>query len=448
MPCFAISTPSYYMPTKVIGICGAVVLSFSFSFSGKAQRFLSDYDSSLFIRDTVVNTVRRFENLHFSGYMQPQYQVAENEGIQSFEGGNFGEHVRNRFMLRRARVKMDYVLHNKDNSIPRALFTFQFEATERDVNIRDMFVRVYEPKSQSLSLTMGLFARPFGYEVNLSSSYRETPERGRMSQTLMPSERDLGAMVSFEPRKPIGKSLRIKFDVGAFNGQGKSGPAEFDNYKDIISRLSMKPMKISRSLSLSAGLSYMNGGWRQDTRYRFETRTVGQNAMFVLDSNESNIGDKAPRKYYGADAQLVLKHAWGKTEWRAEYWKGTQPGTISTTVNPGTLPTGPTYIRNFDGGFFYFLQNLFNENWELVVKYDWYDPNKKAASGQIGKAGTNLSATDIKYGTLGTGITRYFSDNLKFLIYYSMVRNEKTTLAAYKDDLQDDVFTLRMQLRF
>jgi hypothetical protein len=31
-------------------------------------------------------------------------------------------------------------------------------------------------------MTAGFFARPYGFEVNLGSSYRETPERGRMSK--------------------------------------------------------------------------------------------------------------------------------------------------------------------------------------------------------------------------------------------------------------------------
>ena len=225
-------------------------------------------------------------------------------------------------------------------------------------------------------------------------------------------------------------------------------PAEFDSYKDLISRLTIRPFRISRALSLSGGLSFLHGGWRQNTKYRYETQTVGGNTMFVVDSSLDNIGSKAPRQYYGSDAQLVFKHEWGKTEWRAEYWRGTQPGTALTTANPGTLPLLPTYIRNFDGAFFYFLQNIINENWELVLKYDWYDPNTKVAAGDIGKGGTNLTAADIKYSTLGAGITRYFSGNLKLLAYYSFVRNEKTALNGYTEDLPDDVFTFRMQLRF
>ena len=425
-----------------------VLLLWGLPFVSMAQRFLSDYDSTLFLKDTVVSTVRRFENLHISGYMQPQFQIAQSKGINSYEGGRFGDHVSNRFMIRRARVKLDYILTPKTGSLPKALFTFQFEATERDLNIRDMFVRVFEPKKQVLSATMGLFARPFGYEVNLSSAFRETPERGRMSQTLMPSERDLGMMISWEPRNKSRRKPALKWDAGFFNGQGKSGPAEFDNYKDLITRLSVKPYQLSRAVRVSAGLSLLYGGWRQESQYRYTTGTFNGNTSFVIDSSLSNIGRKAPRQYQGADVQIKLKHRWGQTEWRAEYWWGTQPGTATSTTNPGTLPEGPMYIRRFDGAFFYFLQNIINPNWELTVKYDWYDPNKKVAQTQIGKSSTRFTAADVRYNTLGLGLTRYFSDNLKLLAYYSFVRNESTLLPGYTADLPDDVFTFRMQFRF
>ena len=426
------------------GFCCLLAIFVLIQTEGKAQRYLSDYDSAIFERDTVAKVAKRFENLYITAYIQPQYQFAQSKGIESFEGGNFEEHADNRFMLRRARLRFDYRMPGKAGDFPAALFTFQFEATERDVNVRDMFVRIFEPKKHNLALSLGLFSRPFGYEVNLSSSYRETPERGRMSQTLMPSERDLGGMISYESTKQ-GKSLPIKFDIGLFNGQGKSGPSEFDSYKDLISRLTLRPVSITKNLSFSGGLSYLNGGWYQPTKYRLEI-PKGSSGAFNIDSSLSNIGAKAERIYKGADLQLALKHGWGKTEIRGEYWWGTQPGTDETTRNPGTLPDGPTYIRSFDGAFFYLLQNIVNEQWELVAKYDWYDPNTRAVSGDIGAS--NLTAADIKYATLGFGLTKYFTDNLKILAYYAMVRNEKTALAGYTADLDDNVFTLRMQLRF
>ena len=409
------------------------------------QRYLSDYDSTLFIRDTVRPLVKRFENLNISGYMQPQFQVAQAKGAPSYEGGNFSEFSNNRFMLRRARLKVDYILASKDKSFPKALFTFQFDATERGVFVRDMFLRLYEPKSQNLSVTMGLVARPFGYEVNLSSSYRETPERGRMSQILMPTERDLGVMFTYESQK-AGHKSPLKFDVGLFNGQGLAGPTDFDSYKDLISRLTLKPVNVSKSISVSGGLSFLNGGWRQATKYKYEMGEKNGNKYFVVDSSESNIGEKASKEYYGADVQLGYRHRWGKTELRAEYWRGKQPGTSTSTTNPGTLPLTPTYIRNFDGAFFYFLQNIINQKWELMVKYDWYDPNTKAKEKEIGSS--NLTVGDIKFSTLGVGITRYFSGNLKILAYYDFVRNENTLLQGFTSDAKDDIFTLRMQVRF
>lgn len=419
-----------------------------FCLVARGQRFLADYDSTLFIRDTVRPVMKRIANLYFSGYIQPQYQVAEQKGIETYAGGNFQEYADNRFMLRRARLKADYFVPSKNSHIPMALFTFQFEATERDVNVRDVFVRVFEPKRQNFSLTAGLFSRPFGYEVNLSSSYREAPERGRMSQILMPSERDLGAMISYESQKPTRKNPQFKIDAGFFNGQGKSGPAEFDSYKDLISRATLKSLPLGSNLSLSGGLSLLLGGWVQTTRYEYRMGEKNGVTDFQVDSSLSNIGDKAPREYYGADAQLAYKHGWGKTELRGEYWKGSQPGTATSTVNPGTLPTGPTYIRHFDGAFFYFIQNIINPRWEVVAKYDWYDPNTKVAGKEVGQGGTHLTRADVRYNTMGVGLTHYFNDNLKILGYYDMVHNEETNLSGYTDDIEDNVFTLRLQLRF
>lgn len=411
------------------------------------QRYLADFDTTEFVRDTLRPFLNRFQNLNIGGYMQPQFQVAQQKGEPTFEGGPFSEFSSNRFMLRRARVKVDYIIPNVNSHLPYALFTFQIDATERGANVRDMFVRLYEPKHQKFSFTTGLFARPFGYEVNLSSAFRETPERGRMSQTLMPTERDLGAMVSFEtPRTQ--KELPFKWDAGLFNGQGLSGTTEFDSFKDLISRITLKPMAFSKSLRVSGGLSLLYGGWRQGTKYRYTMANVSGAQQFVLDSSEGNLGAKAPRHYYGADVQIVKRQRHGKTELRAEYWMGKQSGTALTTLNPGVMPVVPTYIRNFDGAFLYFLQNIVNEKWELMVKYDWYDPNSKVKGSDIGKSATNLSATDIKYSTLGAGLTRYINANLKVLVYYDWVMNEKTALPDFLKDHEDNVLTCRVQVRF
>lgn len=411
------------------------------------QRYLSDYDSSLFIRDTVRSVIRRMENLSFSGYIQPQFQVAQSKGAPSYNGGNFSEFSNNRFMLRRARVKIDYQVPSRHGRLPVAVFTYQIDGTERGVVTRDMFIRLYEPKHQNFSLAMGLFARPFGFEVNLSSSVRETPERGRASQILMPSERDIGAMITYD-RQGGKKKSKLKLDAGLFNGQGLSGTTDFDSFKDVISRLTIKPYKLSDNISLSGGLSLLYGGWRQTNKYRYEMAADNGSSYFKADSSIGNIGEIAPRHYYGADAQLAYKHSWGKTELRGEYWKGTQPGIATSVTNPGTLPTTPTYIRNFDAAFIVLLQNIANDKNEVMVKLDWFDPNTKARGEEIGHNHSNMTVADVKFTTLGLGLSRWINDNVRFLIYYDIVTNEKTKLGEYTKDIKDNVFTARFHFRF
>lgn len=433
------------------GLFISLLIVFSSS-AGYSQRYLADLDSSFFIKDTVRPFIRRFENLRISGYMQPQFQVAQSDGAQSYEGGNFAQYSRSRFMLRRARVKIDYLLMSKEKS-PQALFTFQIDATERGVIVRDMFIRIYETKKNNFSMTAGFFARPFGYEVNLGSSYRESPERGRMSQILMPGERDLGVMFSFEPQKKENKLYHLKLDAGFFNGQGASGTTDFDSHKDFISRLTIKPYSFKK-IEISGGLSFLRGGWKNGTQYVYKSTTIPNgDKLFTVDSSLSNLGRSSPRHYYGADVQFKLKHDWGETEWRAEYWFGTQPGTANSTSNPGTLPNSngvplPTYIRHYDGAFFYFLQNIINAKHQLILKYDWYDPNIKVKKIEIGKTGTNLTAADIKVSTIGIGYIYYFNPQTKITFYYDLVKNEITNLSGYTDDQKDDVFTCRLQFRF
>jgi len=384
--------------------------------------------------------------------MQPQFQVAQSDGAPSFEGGNFSPFSRSRFMIREARLKTEYLLLQKDK-LPKAQFIFQIEATERGVMLKDMFIRLFETRKDIFSTTAGFFTRPFGYEMNLSSTQRESPERGRLSQILMPGERDLGVMISFEPQQKQHKLYHFKWDAGFFNGPGASGPTDFDSYKDFISRVTIKPYLLG-NVEIGGGLSILRGGWKNGTKYVYNSGVAPNgDKIFVVDSSDSNLGKSSPRNYYGGDVQWTLKHGWGETELRAEYWFGTQPGTANSTMNPGTIPSAngqplPTYVRHFDGAFLYFLQNIISQKHQLVLKYDWYDPNSKVGGREIGKPGTNLTHADVKFYTLGLGYIFFINPQTKITVYYAIVKNEITDLPAYTADLKDDVFTARLQFGF
>jgi hypothetical protein len=110
-------------------------------------------------------------------------------------------------------------------------------------------------------------------------------------------------------------------------------------------------------------------------------------------------------------------------------------------------------MRNFNGWYINFIQNIGLKN-QFIAKYDVYTPNKDVTANDIGAVGSNLNAGDIKYSTLGLGWIYHWDSNVKFVLYYDWVKNEKVnslatgTLAPFKNDLKDNVLTLRMQYKF
>ena len=117
-------------------------------------------------------------------------------------------------------------------------------------------------------------------------------------------------------------------------------------------------------------------------------------------------------------------------------WKGRVAGIMATNV----------FILT--GAYFYLLQHIFSPKHQLLIKYDWYDPNCKVKGMEIGAAGSNFTAANIRYSTLGFGYINYMTENIKLVLYYARVWNEKTQLTGYTTDVKDNVFTCRLQFRF
>ena len=416
----------------------------------QAQYLMDMVDTTKDMGKGMLELYNRFDHIKLSGYIQPQFQVAESKGAKGFAGGDFAPNSNNRFMLRRARVRFDYINFPKTGTGPSLQFVFQFDATERGVNVRDVWGRIFENKFHLFAFTTGLFARPFSYELNLASSDRESPERGRMSQILMKTERDMGAMVTLESRKKNSQIKFLKVDLGIFNGPGLSSLTDYDNHKDIIGRITIKPQSLGKKITLGAAASILYGGLSQNTKYVYTTHSINGTSTFIVDSTTSNMGNIAPRKYYGADAQLKIKNRVGYTELRAEFITGKQTGSAISSETPGVSFTGSDgyYVRKFSGAYFYLLQNLGSTHHQIAIKYDWYDPNTAVKGDEIGKAGTNINAANIKYTTLGFGYIYILANNAKLILWYDKITNEKTNITGYTSDLKDNIFTFRMQFRF
>lgn len=418
-----------------------------------AQRFLTDMmDTTTSIGKGLYPLYGKHDRLRFGGYMQPQFQYAQDKGVKNYSGGDFAPNSDNRFMLRRGRIRIDYA-HFNDQEQPLALFAFQFDGTERGVAIRDFWGRFYENRLQLFSVTAGMFARPMGFEANFSSSDREAPERGRMSQILMKTERDLGAMLTLDVRRKNARFKWLKIDLGVFNGQGMAGPGEYDSHKDLIGRISLKPRKVGKNeWVLSASVSGYYGGIASQSPWRYHLEGSGSDARFVGDSTDANINYIMPRKYYGADAQLKIPNHKGYTEFRGEIIRGTQTATAGSSETPGSYPLAgttpqPLYARPFNGAYFYYLQHLGVDHLQLILKYDWYDPNNSVAGKEV-NAADGFSAADVRYDTWGGGLVYYINAHVKMTAFYDYIVNESTSLAGYTKDIDDNIFTLRLQYRF
>lgn len=401
-----------------------------------------EIDSTIIKSDSNKLITTAYGDIDISGYIQPQYQVAQSAGIHSFAGGDFSEHSNNRFALRRARVKFDY-LYDKPESGPIVFMAIQINATEKGVALRDMYGQILEPKWKKFSLLAGLFSRPFGFETNMSSSVRESPERTRMNQIILPSERDLGVMVTFN-QPLLGKVIKgkLKFSAGIFNGGGLSSKTDFDNFKDVIARVQLISVRLSDKISMGLGFSGYYGSVRSDSK----SIVYFSDGAIHLDESFHNIGKRVRRAYYGADFQIKRTYHNGATELRAEYIGGVQPGTGNSNYTAVPAAGEDIFKRRFAGGYVLFLQNIFSHRHQLIFKCDIYDPNLDFSTEKSQQNDLLYSIADHKYTTFGLGYSFYMNKHVKLVFYYDKIYNEY--FKSLQEDIKDDVLTARMQFNF
>ena len=85
-----------------------IMVFFSVTIVGRAQFLMDMVDTSTDIGKGMLGLYKKFDRIRLSGYIQPQYQFAQREGIDTYNGGDFPARVDNRFMLRRGRIRFDY----------------------------------------------------------------------------------------------------------------------------------------------------------------------------------------------------------------------------------------------------------------------------------------------------------------------------------------------------
>jgi len=400
----------------------------------------------------VQHVIKKSGKLKVTGYMQPQWQIGEEAAslqVGKQKQDDEKDELFNRVGIRRGRIKFFY----DDGSLGSG--GFQFNVTDKpglegaQVQIKELYLNVKAPWNKESSFQAGIFNRPFGFEVNYSSSSIESPERSRITTSLLPDECDLGGMIVLTP----GANSPFHFltlQGGFFAGNGIN--PETDNRKDFIGQLVAS--KSIGEVHMGLGVSYYNGGVFQtnDSVY-----TINGNA-FSLDVDAANKGEYSKREYIGFDAQLKLRSSLGLTQLRGEYIFGTQPGTSSSSCSPNRskLPIPEdTYIRLFSGGYVMLTHDIGKSPFSAVLKYEIYDPNSSVSGDDIGTNGSFTGKADIKYHTLGAGVYWQITPDIRTTLYYDMNSNETSSRLSstnsinnYSSDRNDNVLTMRVQYKF
>src|SRR5689334_19907962 len=107
-----------------------ILITLSSHLTVRAQLLMDMVDTTTSIGSGLFDMYNRYNNFYISGYIQPQFQIAQSKGIASYSGGNFDSLSDNRFSVRRGRIRFDYLRMDKQK-MPLVLFVFQYDISER-----------------------------------------------------------------------------------------------------------------------------------------------------------------------------------------------------------------------------------------------------------------------------------------------------------------------------
>jgi hypothetical protein len=192
-------------------------------------------------------------------------------------------------------------------------------ASEELVN--DAYVEYYS--SDSITIRAGQFVKPFGFDIQHSSSDRESPERGIFAGYFFPGQRDRGLMLTADLNGRSEWLDGTTIYAGIFNGN------RFFNDNNSSVNYNLRARKIFDRLPLAIGASVQRG-----------TQILPDG---VTGNDDENL--------YGIDLQYVI----GRLGIRAEYMRGNMPSTLlglepefATGFEPGQKSSGAAAFFNYE----------------------------------------------------------------------------------------------------
>jgi hypothetical protein len=361
----------------------------------------------------------KLNKIKISGYIQSQWDYYGKDLVKTNDPTNT-------FYIRRARVKFTY------EPTDGVKFVLQPDFSTGNLSLKDAYAVINIPKLNGWTIWAGQFNRP-DYEVEYSSSSRESLERSRLIRAIYPGEREIGAKLEYS-----GTNVPVLFQLMAMNGNFTGTNAkDVDSKKDLMARFVYSAKMPSAGMGIDFGVNGYLGGNRAKTN------------QYVLESSGTldsvKVGDYLKKQWFGAEIR-VYADVLGGLALKGEYIIGTNSAasTVASNATMAAKKAAPNTYNNFSGYYVYLVKNIGLKN-ELVAKYDFYDPNTKLSGDAAG--------TNVWYKTLTFAWQFFLNDNIRITTQYEIPQNEKSS--AVKNvagtggvQLNDNTFSIRVQAKF
>ena len=355
----------------------------------------------------------KLTKIKVSGYIQAQWEHYGAD-LEKTNGYN------NTFYIRRARVKFTY------EPADGVKFVLQPDFSTGNLALKDAYTVLNLPKLKNVTLWVGQMNRP-NYDVEYSSSSRELLERAKVTTTIYPGEREIGAKLEY-----TGIKVPILAQVMIMNGNFTGTQAkDVDSHKDVMARLVYSVKIPSAGVGIDFGANHYFGN------NLAKTNQYVKNSDGTLDSL-NNVWRYLDKHWTGGEVRIYAD-VLGGLSIKGEYVAGINSvaSTVASTATMAQKKASPNTYNNFAGYYITLVKNIGAKN-QAVVRYDYYDPNTKLSGDAAGNA--------IYYKTWAFAWQYYLNDNIRLTAQYTMPKNE--TNASNPSDIKDNLFTIRVQAKF
>ncbi len=369
------------------------------------------------------------KKIKISGYIQMNWEKSEAESGFGADPYDASDEVKSRFRLRRSRIKFTY-------SEQFGRMVVQADFSNSKIELKDAYLEFDEPWLRMLSMRFGVFNRPV-YEVEYSSSQRESVERSAVIRALYPGERDLGAMITFTPED------LFSLQLAAFNN------TTLGTFTQSNPNFGTEPLyymaRLTKSLAfgevgLDIGAHARFGNVRLNTNRVIESDSPASGSGAVVDSTTYKVGDALSRNWFGFEAQMYYDFL-GGMKILGEYIMGQDVNELK----PVSTPT-PARVRDFSGWYVMLVKNL-GTDFQFAIKYDSYAPNSTLDYDKIN------TSSELTRTTLGLGLHNYTFENVRLTLWYDMNTWKTNEYASgstkpFANDPSDNLLTFRAQYKF